>query len=70
MGVDPEHGVDADGTKPSTEARWASSEDWERHRQEITTLYKEGNKTLKEVTEHMEKHHQFHATSVFRLSPR
>lgn len=41
---------------------WATVEAWERHRDEISTLYQ--SKTLKEVMEHMERAHDFHATLV------
>ena len=48
----------------SHESRWATNEDWDNHRDEITTLYKDGNKTLKGVAQYMQEAHQFHATCV------
>lgn len=48
----------------SNQSRWATNEDWDSHRDEITSLYKVGNKTLKEVAQHMQAAHQFHATFV------
>lgn len=44
------------------ELRWATNGDWERHRSEITVLYRDGNKTLKEVMAYMESQYQFRAT--------
>ncbi|RYO87683.1 hypothetical protein DL763_006269 [Monosporascus cannonballus] len=41
---------------------WATSEDWARHRQLITALYCDENRTLKEVMEIMRGEHNFVAT--------
>lgn len=68
MGPDLRCGVHGDATV-SHEPRWATSEDWDKYRNEIISLYKDGNKTLKEVAHHMETHHQFHATSVILKCP-
>jgi hypothetical protein len=60
----------ADATRASEPAsasqqlHWATSEDWGRHRDVIVALYKDGNKTLKDVAQHMEATYQFHATFV------
>jgi hypothetical protein len=42
--------------------KWATNDDWEKHRLEITALYRDSNKTLKEVMAHMESQYQFRAT--------
>ncbi|KAF3014727.1 hypothetical protein E8E14_008227 [Neopestalotiopsis sp. 37M] len=42
--------------------QWATVEDWELHKEKITTLYWDQDKTLKEVSEIMEKEHNLHAT--------
>ena len=41
---------------------WATSEDWTKHRQTITALYCNENKTLKEVMQIMREKHDFVAT--------
>jgi hypothetical protein len=50
------------------ELLWATNDDWEWHRPEITSLYRDDNKTLKEVMAHMENRYQFRATSVLLLA--
>ncbi|ETS75963.1 hypothetical protein PFICI_12907 [Pestalotiopsis fici W106-1] len=42
--------------------RWATLEDWELHKERITALYWDQGKTLREVSEIMEKEHHLHAT--------
>ncbi|KAM7218481.1 hypothetical protein V8F06_006085 [Rhypophila decipiens] len=53
-------------SKPSrpftTQSTYASPENWDLHRAEITTLYLDQDKTLREVREYMEKTHGFFAT--------
>ena len=41
---------------------WATPEDWETHRQNITNLYYHQNKKLKEVKVIMEQQYHFFAT--------
>lgn len=41
---------------------WATTADWEKHRQTIIDLYYHQNKTLKEVKTVMEQEHHFFAT--------
>lgn len=45
-------------------ARYATAEDWERNRALFTRLYRDENKTLKEVKSIMEERHGFFATWV------
>lgn len=42
--------------------KWASEEDWDRHRPTITRLYVKENKKLWQLLEYMEREHQFRAT--------
>ncbi|KAK0609577.1 Clr5 domain-containing protein [Bombardia bombarda] len=42
--------------------RWASDEDWERHRPVIARLYMKENKKLWQLVEYMAQEHGFHAT--------
>lgn len=51
----------------TTQASYASPENWDMHRAEITTLYLDQDKTLREVKDHMEKTHGFFATWVYLL---
>jgi len=52
-------------SRPFTmQSAYASPENWESHRAEITTLYLDQDKTLREVKEHMEQSYQFFATWV------
>ncbi|KAK3312268.1 hypothetical protein B0H66DRAFT_485643 [Apodospora peruviana] len=44
------------------QASYASPEDWDNHRAEITRLYLDQDKTLREVKEHMEQAYNFVAT--------
>ncbi|KAK8019092.1 Clr5 domain-containing protein [Apiospora arundinis] len=47
---------------------WATESDWDRHRETITTLYWDENKTLKEVSRIMKEQHDFHATDrMFKM---
>lgn len=55
-------GPNDDAPSGSSELRWATSEDWEKHQAEIISLYRDSNRTLKEVVEYMEAHYQFRAT--------
>lgn len=48
----------------TTQASYASPENWDMHRAEITALYLDQDKTLREVKDHMEKTHGFFATWV------
>lgn len=56
-GVKPRAGGGSGGTK-----KWASEEDWDRHRPTITRLYVKENKRLWQLLEYMEREHQFYAT--------
>ena len=57
------HGTTGGGKK------WASDEDWERHRATITRLYVVENRKLWQIMDYMAKHHAFFGTSVFPPSP-
>ena len=46
----------------SRQQGYASERDWERHKGLITRLYRDENKTLKEVMAIMYHRHGFHAT--------
>ena len=54
----------AEPARKSNGPRWATSEDWDKYRDVIISLYMESNKTLKEVTQYMVTQHHFHATFV------
>ena len=41
---------------------WASEDDWASHRETITALYWDENRTLKDVIVVMRQTHDFHAT--------
>lgn len=56
--------VMAEAQSGEQELQWATNQDWEKHRPEITSLYRDENKTLKEVMAFMEEQYQFRATSV------
>jgi hypothetical protein len=42
--------------------KWATEEDWDRHRARITKMYSEENRTLAQLMEVMDKEHDFRAT--------
>ncbi len=67
MSQEPSAGDAAEPAMGSHEGKWATREDWGKHRDEITSLYKAGNKTLKEVSQHMVKNYDFYATFVLPL---
>jgi hypothetical protein len=48
--------------EPSSSKRYATPEDWPRLQDVIVRLYVEENKTLDEVRQYMEEHHDFIAT--------
>jgi hypothetical protein len=48
--------------EPSSSKRYAAPEDWPRFQDAIVRLYVEENKTLEEVRQYMEEHHDFLAT--------
>ncbi|KAI3325150.1 hypothetical protein HD806DRAFT_467502 [Xylariaceae sp. AK1471] len=48
--------------EPSSSKRYAAPEDWPRLQDAIVRLYVEENKTLEEVRQYMEEHHNFIAT--------
>lgn len=51
----------ASGAPPAAATRkWASAEDWERHRAIISELYQ--HRRLKDVVDHMERVYDFYAT--------
>jgi hypothetical protein len=50
---------------PTSYQRWHG--DWDTHRAEITQMYSEGQKTLREIMEFMEKEHKFKASWVYAL---
>lgn len=43
-------------------SRWASPEDWEKHRAIITDIYETQNMKLSDVIQFMEERHKFFAT--------
>jgi hypothetical protein len=47
--------------------RYATADDWERHRALFTRLYRDENKTLKEVKSIMKEKYGFNATCVFPI---
>jgi len=48
--------------------QWATSEDWERWKDEICIVYQQG--TLRELMDHMERMHNFRATCVYFRDPK
>lgn len=42
--------------------QWATPEEWDLHREKISRIYWDENKTLKELAEIMRKEHGFNAT--------
>jgi len=47
---------------PASLKKWATKEDWERHRSLLTHMYLEQGMTLKEITESMAKQFGHHGT--------
>lgn len=47
---------------PPPTTKWASAEDWTRHKDTIIKLYAHESLTLKEVIPIMEREHDFYAT--------
>ena len=49
-------------TTVQTERKWASPDDWARHKDVIIKLYSDDDMALKEVMQIMEEKHDFYAT--------
>jgi hypothetical protein len=54
--------MQAESAVPSSSKRYATTDDWPKHQDAIIRLYVEENKTLEEVRQYMEDHHDFVAT--------
>jgi len=54
--------MQAESAVPSSSKRYAATDDWPKYQDAITRLYVEENKTLEEVRQYMEDHHDFVAT--------
>ncbi|KAK2071680.1 hypothetical protein P8C59_006086 [Phyllachora maydis] len=46
----------------SASRKWATEEDWDKHRESITHMYSNENRTLPKLMEFMEQEHNFRAT--------